>query len=116
MLQLKAQSQRLQLILDFLKEQAFMRASFAQIHDYLRAVLPSLGLKTISRRSLESDLQILREEGGERLLHVRVSKKHYYQLLSAPHEAISNTLKAAMLEQIASQLGASTTRIEKSLQ
>ena len=62
MLQLKAQSQRLQLILDFLKEQAFMRASFAQIHDYLRAVLPSLGLKTISRRSLESDLQILREE------------------------------------------------------
>ncbi len=116
MLQLKAQSQRLQLILDFLKEQAFMRASFAQIHDYLRTVLPSLGLKPISRRSLESDLQILREEGSERLLHVRVSKKHYYQLLSAPHEAISNTLKASMLEQIASQLGASTKSLEKSLQ
>ena len=116
MLQLKAQSQRLQLILDFLKEQAFMRASFAQIHDHLRFVLPSLGLKTISRRSLESDLQILREEGVERLIHVRVSKKHYYQLISAPNEAISNTLKVTMLEQIASQLGANTMSKENSLQ
>jgi len=33
MLQLKAQSQRLQLILDYLKEQAFMRASFVQIQE-----------------------------------------------------------------------------------
>jgi hypothetical protein len=64
MLQLKAQSQRLQLILDFLKEQAFMRASFVQIHEYLRKVLPVLGLKPISRRSLEADLQVLREEGS----------------------------------------------------
>jgi hypothetical protein len=116
MLQLKAQSQRLQLILDFLKEQAFMRASFAQIHDHLRFVLPSLGLKPISRRSLESDLQILREEGVEHLIHVRVSKKHYYQLISALNEAISNTLKATMLEQIASQLGANTMSKENSLQ
>jgi hypothetical protein len=106
MLKLKAQSQRLQLILDFLKEQAFMRASFVQIHEYLRKVLPVLGLKPISRRSLEADLQVLREEGSDRLIHIRVSKKHYYQLLSAPRESISEALKTSMLEQIALQLGA----------
>jgi hypothetical protein len=116
MLQLKAQSQRLQVILDFLKEQAFMRATFVQIHDHLRSILPSKGLKPISRRSLESDLHILRGDERERLVHVRVSKKHYYQLLTATHEAISNKLKANMLEQIGLQLGANTTSKENSLQ
>lgn len=106
MLQLKAQSQRLQLILDFLKEQAFMRASFVQIQEYLRKALPLLGLKPISRRSLEADLQVLRENGSDRLIHIRVSKKHYYQLLSAPRESISEAFKTSMLEQIALQLGA----------
>lgn len=116
MLQLKAQSQRLQLILDFLKEQAFMRASFAQIHDYLRTVLPSLGLKPISRRSLEADLQILRETSSDRLVHVRVSKKHYYQLVSAPRAATSESFKNSMLEQIALQLGAKSIITETALQ
>jgi len=109
MLQLTAQSQRLQLILDFLKEQAFMRASFVQIQTHLETVLPGVGLKPISRRSLEADLQVLREEGKDRLLHVRVSKKHYYQLIPAPNALISEALQTNILGQIARQLGAKTT-------
>lgn len=106
MLQLTAQSQRLQLILDFLKEQAFMRASFVQIQAHLQKVLPGIGLKPISRRSLEADLQVLRAEGTDRLIHVRVSKKHYYQLIPAPNALISEALQHNMLSQIAQQLGA----------
>lgn len=106
MLQLKAQSQRLQLILNFLKEQAFMRASFAQIHEHLNQLLPTLGLKTISRRSLEADLQVLKSHATEKLLHVRVSKKHYYQLIAEPQSAVSEALQGSMLQQIAQQLGA----------
>lgn len=109
MLQLTAQSQRLQLILDFLKEQAFMRASFVQIQTHLETVLPGVGLKPISRRSLEADLQVLREEGKDRLLHVRVSKKHYYQLIPAPNALISEALQTNILGQIARQLGAKST-------
>ncbi|MEY2652401.1 MAG: hypothetical protein RLZZ321_1494, partial [Bacteroidota bacterium] len=45
MLKLTAQSQRLQLITDFLKSQAFQRAAFIQIQDYLNSKLPGLGLK-----------------------------------------------------------------------
>ena len=106
MLKLKAQSQRLQLILNFLKEQAFMRASFSQIQEHLHQVLTTMGLKPISRRSLEADLQILREQSTEKLLHVRVSKKHYYQLLAAPQAAVSDTLQTSMLQQLGQQLGA----------
>jgi hypothetical protein len=106
MLQLKAQSQRIQLILDFLKEQAFMRASFAQIHEHLNQLLPTLGLKTISRRSLEADLQVLKSNVTEKLLHIRVSKKHYYQLIAEPQSAVSEALQGSMLQQIAQQLGA----------
>jgi hypothetical protein len=106
MLQLKAQSQRIQLILDFLKEQAFMRASFAQIHEHLNQLLPTLGLKSISRRSLEADLQVLKTNATEKLLHVRVSKKHYYQLIAEPQSAVSEALQGSMLQQIAQQLGA----------
>lgn len=116
MLELKAQSQRLQVILDFMKEQAFMRASFGQIHAHLNQVLAALGSRTVSRRSLEADLQILRAQPADKIIHVRVSKKHYYQLLCAPNEAISETLKATMLEQIALQLGASSTSKENTLQ
>jgi hypothetical protein len=106
MLQLKAQSQRLQIILDFLKEQAFMRASFAQIQEHLNQLLPTLGLKAISRRSLEADLQVLKTNATEKLLHVRVSKKHYYQLIAEPQSAVSEALQVSMLQQIAQQLGA----------
>jgi hypothetical protein len=106
MLQLKAQSQRLQIILDFLKEQAFMRASFAQIQEHLNHLLPTLGLKAISRRSLEADLQLLKTNATEKLLHVRVSKKHYYQLIAEPQSAVSEALQGSMLQQIAQQLGA----------
>ena len=106
MLQLKAQSQRLQIILDFLKEQAFMRASFAQIQEHLNQLLPTLGLKAISRRSLEADLQLLKTNATEKLLHVRVSKKHYYQLIAEPQSAVSEALQGSMLQQIAQQLGA----------
>ena len=106
MLQLKAQSQRIQLILDFLKEQAFMRASIVQIHEHLNQLLPTLGLKSISRRSLEADLQVLKTNATEKLLHVRVSKKHYYQLIAEPQSAVSEALQGSMLQQIAQQLGA----------
>lgn len=106
MLQLKAQSQRIQLILDFLKEQAFMRASFVQIHEHLNLLLPQLGLKPISRRSLEADLQVLKSGSTEKLLHVRVSKKHYYQLIAEPQSAVSEALQVGMLQQLAQQLGA----------
>lgn len=116
MLQLKVQSQRLQLILDFLKEQAFMRASFVQIQAHLNEVLPGLGLKPISRRSLEADLQALRESGADQLLHVRVSKKHYYQLVPAPKAFISEALQSSMLAQIAQQLGAKTAENTAQLQ
>jgi predicted DNA-binding transcriptional regulator YafY len=96
----------LQIILDFLKEQAFMRASFAQIQEHLNQLLPTLGLKAISRRSLEADLQVLKTNATEKLLHVRVSKKHYYQLIAEPQSAVSEALQVSMLQQIAQQLGA----------
>lgn len=116
MLQLTAQSQRLQLILDFLKEQAFMRASFLQIQTHLQIALPGLGLKPISRRTLEADLQALRADGKDRLHHVRVSKKHYYQLIPAPNAVISEALQSSMLGQIAQQLGAKTTEYNTQFQ
>jgi len=106
MLQLKTQSQRIQIILDFIKEQAFMRASFVQIQEHLNQLLPELGLKPISRRSLESDLQLLKSNSSVYLRHVRVSKKHYYQLVTAPQVAVSEALQNSMLQQIAMQLGA----------
>lgn len=116
MLQLKAQSQRLQIILDFLKEQAFMRASFAQIQEHLYQLLPTLGLKPISRRSLESDLQFLKSNSTEQILHVRVSKKHYYQLVTKPQEAVSEALQMSMLQQIGQQLGAKIQEPQHMLQ
>ena len=116
MLQLKVQGQRIQLILNFLKEQAFMRASFAQIQEHLNSALPLLGLKTISRRTLESDLQVLRDASNDKLLHVRVSKKHYYQLLPSANAQISEAVQASMLSQIAEQLGAKLPTAAHSLQ
>ena len=83
-----------------------MRASFSQIQEHLHQVLPTIGLKPISRRSLEADLQVLREQSTEKLLHVRVSKKHYYQLLAAPQAAVSAALQTSMLQQLGQQLGA----------
>jgi uncharacterized protein YidB (DUF937 family) len=115
MLHLTAQSQRLQIIVDYLKEQAFKRASFADIHAHLRLSLPRKGLKPISRRSLEADLQILREKGSDRLLHIRVSKKHYYQLQTTPGDTISSALKNHMLDQIAQQLGAKSSEKQTEL-
>ncbi|MEY4893290.1 MAG: hypothetical protein RL751_100 [Bacteroidota bacterium] len=116
MLQLKAQSQRLQIILDFLKEQAFMRASFAQIQEHLNQLLPALGLRPISRRSLESDLQFLKSNSTEQILHVRVSKKHYYQLVAKPQAAVSEALQMSMLQQIGQQLGAKMQEPQHNLQ
>lgn len=116
MLQLKAQSQRLQIILDFLKEQAFMRASFAQIQEHLNQLLPTLGLRPISRRSLESDLQFLKSNSTEQILHVRVSKKHYYQLVAKPQTAVSEALQMSMLQQIGQQLGAKMQEPQHNLQ
>lgn len=116
MLQLKAQSQRLQIILDFLKEQAFMRASFAQIQEHLNQLLPTLGLRPISRRSLESDLQFLKSNSTEQILHVRVSKKHYYQLVAKPQTAFSEALQMSMLQQIGQQLGAKMQEPQHNLQ
>jgi uncharacterized protein YidB (DUF937 family) len=116
MLQLKAQSLRLQMILDFLKEQAFMRASFAQIQEHLNQLLTTQGRKPISRRSLEADLQFLKSNSADKLIHVRVSKKHYYQLIAAPETAVSEALQVSMLQQIAQQLGAKTQESQHQLQ
>ena len=116
MLQLKAQSLRLQMILDFLKEQAFMRASFAQIQEHLNQLLTTQGRKPISRRSLEADLQFLKSNSADKLIHVRVSKKHYYQLIAAPETAVSEALKVSMLQQSTQQLGAKTQESQHQLQ
>ena len=116
MLQLKAQSLRLQMILDFLKEQAFMRASFAQIQEHLNQLLTTQGRKPISRRSLEADLQFLKSNSADKLIHVRVSKKHYYQLIAAPETAVSEALQVSMLQQITQQLGAKTQESQHQLQ
>ena len=116
MLQLKAQSLRLQMILDFLKEQAFMRASFAQIQEHLNQLLTTQGRKPISRRSLEADLQFLKSNSADKLIHVRVSKKHYYQLITAPETAVSEALQVSMLQQITQQLGAKTQESQHQLQ
>lgn len=116
MLQLKAQSLRLQMILDFLKEQAFMRASFAQIQEHLNQLLTTQGRKPISRRSLEADLQFLKSNSADKLIHVRVSKKHYYQLIAAPETAVSEALQVSMLQQITQQLGAKTQQSQHQLQ
>ncbi len=108
MLKLTAQSQRLQLITDFLKAQAFERASFAQIHEYLHQKLPGLGLKPISRRSLEADLQCLKQDNSSGIKHVQVARKHYYQLekkQKAPID-ISEGFMQSMLQQIGQNLGA----------
>lgn len=116
MLQLKAQSLRLQMILDFLKEQAFMRASFAQIQEHLNQLLTTQGRKPISRRSLEADLQFLKSNSADKLIHVRVSKKHYYQLIAAPETAVSEALQVSMIQQITQQLGAKTQESQHQLQ
>jgi hypothetical protein len=77
MLKLTAQSQRLQIIIEFLKDQPFERASFTQILDFLKTKLPVLGLKPISRRSLEADLQLLRLDPQHAVQHIQVARKHY---------------------------------------
>ena len=101
MLKLTAQSQRLQLIAEFLKAQAFERASFVQIHDYLKQKLPGLGLKAISRRSLEADLQILRTDSNSGIKHIQVARKHYYQLhKKSKTPDISEGFMQSMLQQI----------------
>ncbi|MEN9743782.1 MAG: hypothetical protein RLZZ65_1587 [Bacteroidota bacterium] len=109
MLKLTAQSQRLQIIIEFLKDQPFERASFTQILDFLKTKLPVLGLKPISRRSLEADLQLLRLDPQHAVQHIQVARKHYYQL-SQQNKAeldISNDLVVSMLQQIARNLGIS---------
>lgn len=109
MLKLTAQSQRLQIIIEFLKDQPFERASFAQILEFLKTKLPVLGLKSISRRSLEADLQLLRMDPQHAVQHIQVARKHYYQL-SGQQKAeldVSNDLIASMLQQIARNIGIS---------
>jgi hypothetical protein len=115
MLKLTAQSQRLQLITDFLKSQAFQRASFIQIQDYLNSKLPGLGLKAISRRSLEADLQVLRLDQKSGIKHIQVARKHYYQLQVGPSLTVNipDELLNNMLVQIAQNLGAVTPSIQK---
>jgi hypothetical protein len=107
MLKLTAQSQRLQLITEFLKSQAFERASFAQIHTYLDVKLPNIGLKRISRRSLEADLQILRADEFSGIKHIQVARKHYYQLRQKNNEpdTFSTGFMQSILQQIGQNLG-----------
>jgi hypothetical protein len=81
MLQLTAQSRRVQVLLQFLREQANKRATFLEMLAYLNEQLPMLEQKKISRRTLESDLQFIREELGLTLKHVNISRKHSYQLM-----------------------------------
>lgn len=118
MIKLTAQSQRLQLITDFLKSQAFQRAAFAQIHEFLNLKLPALGLKTISRRSLEADLQVLRLDQQSGLKHIQVARKHYYQLQVEPSPTVNipDELWNNMLVQIAQNFGAIPPTSQQALQ
>jgi hypothetical protein len=64
MFQLTAQSKRVQVLLKFLREQVNKRATFLEMLAHLNDQLPLLEQKKISRRTLESDLQFIREELG----------------------------------------------------
>jgi hypothetical protein len=87
-----------------------------QIQEHLNHLLTTQGRKPISRRSLEADLQFLKSNSADKLIHVRVSKKHYYQLIAAPETAVSEALQVSMLQQITQQLGAKTQESQHQLQ
>ncbi len=107
MLQLTAQSRRVQVLLQFLREQANKRATFLEMLAYLNEQLPMLEQKKISRRTLESDLQFIREELGLTLKHVNISRKHSYQLMEVTgmHAELQENLESMMLHQLAKNLG-----------
>lgn len=107
MFQFTAQSRRIQLLLQYLREQANARATFIDMLQFLNSQLPEKGQKKISRRTLEADLQYIREEMKLTLKHVNVSRKHFYQLVETegllPESKAQ--LQGLMLQQLAKNLG-----------
>ncbi len=107
MFQLTSQSRRIQLLLQFLRGQLNRRATFAEMLAHLNDVLPSIDQKKISRRTLEADVQYLREELNVPLKHVNISRRHYYQLMEQETQEVEwkEDLEALMLHQLAKNLG-----------
>lgn len=107
MFQLTSQSRRIQLLLQFLRGQLNRRATFAEMLAHLNDVLPSIDQKKISRRTLEADVQYLREELNVPLKHVNISRRHYYQLMEQETQELEwkEDLEALMLHQLAKNLG-----------
>ena len=107
MLQLTAQSRRVQVLLQFLRGQANKRATFLEMLAHLNEQLPLLEQKKISRRTLEGDLQFIREDLGLNLKHVNISRKHSYQLMEVTgmHAELQENLESMMLHQLAKNLG-----------
>ena len=107
MFQLTAQSQRVQVLLQFLRGQANKRATFLEILTHLNEQLPLLEQKKISRRTLEGDLQFIREDLGLNLKHVNISRKHSYQLMEIDgiQAELKQDVESLMLHQLAKNLG-----------
>ena len=77
MFQLTSQSKRIQVLLSFLRDQEQQKATFFDMLTYLNEQLPEINQKKISRRTLEGDLQFIREVLGLTLTHVNISRKHF---------------------------------------
>jgi hypothetical protein len=107
MFQLTTQSKRIQILLEFLRTQLNGRATFVEMLDHLNEVLPSIEQKKISRRTLEADLQFMREELDLSLKHVNISRRHYYQLIEKAElqQELKQDLEGLMLHQLAKNFG-----------
>jgi hypothetical protein len=107
MFQLTTQSKRIQILLEFLRSQLNGRATFVEMLDHLNEVLPSIEQKKISRRTLEADLQFMREELDLSLKHVNISRRHYYQLIEKAElqQELKQDLEGLMLHQLAKNFG-----------
>lgn len=107
MYQLTSQSKRIQVLLSFLRDQEQQRATFSDMLTYLNEQLPEINQKKISRRTLEADLQFIREELGLTLTHVNISRKHFYQLVenNGILEELKGDLSSLMIHQLAKNLG-----------
>ncbi|MEN9700479.1 MAG: hypothetical protein RLZZ301_1677 [Bacteroidota bacterium] len=108
MLHYTAQSIRIQILHDFLQSQPLQRASFQELQLALNSQLKAKGYKTINTRSLEADLHQLRKLPNLELQHIRVARKHYYQLLETKSKVLSNPdqlLQHEMMRQLGHAFG-----------
>ena len=105
MFQLTNQSRRVHVLLTYLRQQSNARATFSELLDFLNEQLPLSSQKKISRRTLEGDLQFIREELRLTLTHVNISRKHFYQLEEGLLPETKEKLHGLMLHQMAKSLG-----------